>query len=422
MATIKYLLKNTNSRTATIYVRLRNGVKIDVVTSTGYTIDTKFWNFEKGIVKQSSYNSEKLDLIKKLETLRRFIQDSLNDDQGKLVVINKEWLETTIFRCKNPKVEKKVESIISLVENYQAEMKIKINPKTNKKIAPTTIRNFNTTIMRLENFSKFKQKNYLIHEIDLAFHSDFVRYEREILKLSQNSISKDIKQIKTVCKDARDKGFSINDQVLSSKFNAPTEPTLFVTLNKEDLSLIKNFKGTEYLENARDWLLIGCWTGCRVGDLMKLTEENIKLKSNGLKFIRYVQSKTNKQVDLPIHPDVESILESRGGFPKPISDQRFNEWIKIVCKKVNINSIVEGTRQNPNTHLKEIGKFEKWELIRSHTCRRSFATNHYNLMPNKMIMAVTGHATEKMLLNYIGETENAHLDDFAEFWNNEKIS
>lgn len=69
------------------------------------------------------------------------------------------------------------------------------------------------------------------------------------------------------------------------------------------------------------------------------------------------------------------------------------------------------------THLKETGTFEKWELIRSHTCRRSFATNHYNKLSNKLIMAVTGHATERMLLNYIGETENDHLDDFLSAWN-----
>ena len=58
--------------------------------------------------------------------------------------------------------------------------------------------------------------------------------------------------------------------------------------------------------------------------------------------------------------------------------------------------------------------FEKYELIRSHTCRRSFATNHYDKLSNKIIMAVTGHATEKMLLNYIGEVENNHLDDFID--------
>ena len=86
-----------------------------------------------------------------------------------------------------------------------------------------------------------------------------------------------------------------------------------------------------------------------------------------------------------------------------------------------MNDLVYGSRQNPKTHLKEVGTFEKWELIRSHTCRRSFATIHYNKLPNKLIMAVTGHGTEKILLNYIGETENEHIDDFLSVWENDKV-
>ena len=75
-----------------------------------------------------------------------------------------------------------------------------------------------------------------------------------------------------------------------------------------------------------------------------------------------------------------------------------------------------GSRQNPDTHLKETEHFPKWQLIKSHICRRSFATNHYNKLPNKLIMAVTGHATEKMLLAYIGETEVDHVDDYFDLW------
>jgi integrase len=147
--------------------------------------------------------------------------------------------------------------------------------------------------------------------------------------------------------------------------------------------------------------------------------DNIQTSVKGQKFIRYTQSKTGKQVDIPLHNDVLEILSNRGGFPRAISDQKFNDYIKLVCKsdKVKLNETIYGTRQNPKTHIKEVGYFEKWQLVRSHICRRSFATNHYNKLPNKLIMAVTGHSTEKMLLNYIGETENDHIEDFLSVWN-----
>ena len=421
MATVYYFLKGQNELT-NVYVRFRDGRRTDIKIPTSYVIEPKFWSESKGMVKQTSDNKEKINLSKKLDKLKEKIFDCFNLDKGCGVEINKEWLQAVLEKYKNPLLELKNESFVQIVKDYQSEMKVKINPKSGKRIAPTTIRNFNTTIMRLEKFETYKKKKLLVSDIDLTFHSEFVKYERNVLTLSQNSISKDIKQIKTVCADARDRGFSINEQVLSRKFNAPTEPTLFVTITEDEIKRIKLFKGADYLQNARDWLIVGCWTGCRVADLMKLTKNNILSTPKGQRFIRYTQSKTNKQVDIPIHSDIQVILDRLGNFPRPISDQRFNEWIKEVCKHetVKINDLVHGTRQNPDTHLKEVGKFEKWQLIRSHTCRRSFATNHYNKLPNKLIMAVTGHATERMLLNYIGETENEHIDDFLSVWANDK--
>lgn len=421
MATIKYLIKGKNEL-STIYIRLRDGRNTDVTVSTGFFINPKYWSEAKGNLKPIAENDEKQNLSNDLKGLQRKIEDCLNADKGTGKDINKSWLDNVIAKYKNPSLEEKNKYLSQILTDYRNEMKVKINSKTKKPIAPATIRNFNTTFSRLEKFETYKKKRYLITDIDLTFHGEFTRYEKEVLLLSQNSISKDIKQIKTVCTDAKDKGYTINEQVLSKKFNAPTESTLFVTITEDEIKRIKLFTGADYLENTRDWLIIGCWTGCRVGDLMQLTNNNILITPKGQKFIRYTQSKTNKQVDIPIHSDIQEILDRLGNFPRPISDQRFNDWIKDVCKSdaVNLKELVHGTRQNPDTHLKEVGTFEKWQLIRSHTCRRSFATNHYNKLPNKLIMAVTGHTTEKMLINYIGETENDHIDDFLSVWANDK--
>jgi integrase len=420
MATIKYIIRG-KSELSTIYVRLLDGRKIDLTVSTGYSVHPKFWSQAKGAIRQIANNNDKKNLSEDLKKLKDKIGDSLNLDKDRGVVIDKEWLENVIAIYKNPIIETRTDYMTMILEAYQEEMKVKINPKSGKRIAATTIRNFNTTIRRLGLFEKHKKRKYYIHEIDLSFHSEFIKFLRNKENLAQNSISKDIKQIKTVCIDARDKGFTINDQVLSRKFNAPLEPTLFVTITEEEIEAIKNFKGTNYYMNTRDWLIIGCWTGCRVNDLMLLTKNNIMINTKGQKFIRYTQSKTGKQVDLPIHPDVQEIIDRLGDFPHPISDVKFNKWIKVVCKGAGMMQEVYGTKQDENTHKKITGTFMKYELVRSHTCRRSFATNHYNKLPNKLIMAVTGHSTEKMLLNYIGETENAHLDDFMSIWEQDHI-
>jgi integrase len=418
MATIKFLSLGKNDF-SNIYVRLRDGRKTDIKIPTGYIIDPKSWSSKHGKVKDNSINKDKININFELDKLKLFISEKLNEEKNREnIEINKDWLNQKINEFKNPNLYIKNDFFIEIVKNYQNTMKLKINPKTKKLIAPTTIRNFNTTIMRVKKFETHKGYTLKINDIDLKFHTEFIEFEKNILGLSLNSISKDIKQIKTVCIDAKDRGYTINEQVLSRKFNAQSEATTFVTITEDEISRIKLFRGVDYLENARDWLIIGCWTGCRVSDLMNLKMENIHTTNNGIKFIRYTQSKTGKQVDIPIHNDINEILTRLKGFPRPISDQRFNEWIKLVCKdeKVKMNDLVYCTKQNKKTHKKEVGYFQKWELIRSHTCRRSFATNHYNKLPNKTIMAVTGHTTEKMLLKYIGEIENEHIEDFISAW------
>jgi len=415
MAVLKYLIRN-KSNPKTIYIRLIDGRKIDLTASTGYLIDSENWSEGKRFINQKKVFKGKEKLVEHLTKLDSAIVVQLNKDKDSGVTINLDWLKGAIATYKNPTLHKYSGSLINAIESYRDRLKTRINPQTKKPISKLTINKFGTTIYRLKKFEEYKKKNYQLNEIDLTFHDEFSNFATKQLSLSINSIGSTIKQIKTVCLDALDRGMDVSQQIISKKFNAPTEKTKFVTLNEFDLTRIKKFEVSEYLNNARDWLIIGCWTGCRVGDLMKLTKANLMKSTKGIDFIRYIQSKGSKQVDIPLHKDVKEILERLDGFPKSISDVKFNADIKIVCKQVGILEMVDGTRQNPKTHLKESGTFEKWKLVRSHTCRRSFATNHYNKLPNKKIMAVTGHSTERMLLAYIGETENNHLEDFIESW------
>ncbi len=421
MATIKYLILGDNE-ISNIYVRLRDGRTTDLKVPTGFTINPNFWSETTGKPKQNARNSEKLNLSNQLEQLRRTIEDQLNESKGK-TAIHKEWLLNVIAKFKNPLINAKTENLIDFIEIYRESLKLKINTRTNKLTSPLTIKNFNTTISRITKFEAHKKTKLNLHDIDLTFHSEYTKFAKNKLLLSINSTSKDLRQIKTVCLDAKDNGYKISEQVESRKFNSPSEKTSFVTLNENEIELIKNthFKiENGYLDNARNWLIIGCWTGCRVNDLMKLTINNLFLTPKGQKFIRYTQSKTGKTVDIPLHEHVNEILEKLNGFPRPITDVNFNMYIKEVCRLAGLTEEVFGAKQSTVSHRKEVGSFEKWQLIKSHTCRRSFATNHYHKLSNKLIMAVTGHATEQMLLAYIGETENKHLDDFFDLWETEK--
>jgi integrase len=294
MATIKFRLQS-KKEISNIYVRVRDGKNTDIETPTGFTTNPNLWSETKGEPLQKANNPEKLNLKVQLEKLKTKIIESLNTDKGSGTPINKEWLIDVIAKFKNPLLEQKTEYLKDLIKDYQTEMKTKINPKTGKQISHLTIKSFETTLMRLKKFEEYKNKRFLISDVDLTFKNDFVKYESEKLLISQNSISKDIRQIKTVCLDASDKGFKISEQVRSRKFYIKEEQTAFVTITESEIELIKkcDLKKVNYLENARDWLIIGCWTGCRVSDLMQLTNDNIQITTKGVTSTRENNTRSN---------------------------------------------------------------------------------------------------------------------------------
>ena len=99
-----------------------------------------------------------------------------------------------------------------------------------------------------------------------------------------------------------------------------------------------------------------------------------------------------------------------------ISDQKFNKYIKEICQKVKFTQLVEGSKINKKTKRKEEGMYPKWELVSSHICRRSFATNLYGKVDNLTIMAITGHQTETLFLKYIKTTDTEKAEKLKEFW------
>ena len=105
-------------------------------------------------------------------------------------------------------------------------------------------------------------------------------------------------------------------------------------------------------------------------------------------------------------------------MPEPISDQRFNDYIKEAAKLSGLTKKEGVTRTEGGVTRTEYK--EQWELITSHTGRRSFATNAYKRgIPTITIMAITGHKTEKAFLKYIKIKQEEHARIMAEQW--EKI-
>lgn len=403
MATVKFILRNKNNPTH-INVRIKNGRALDLKTPTPFLIDRNDWNTTKGTFK--SLNDEvKKQINSKLKEIESNIFNALNDTE---TIKNLDWLKSIVNPNHKSEISKETTKspyLLDWINNYMSYKK--------NDVTLSTVKKYIVFKHLLERFERSRKKQIEIIEINQQFKTELENY---CLKngYANNTIARLFKFIKTICKYAETNGIKTNSQLSNLKGKFEKADNIYLSL--EDIEKIKVVNLDERLDNIRDWLLISCYTGQRVSDFLRFTKDMI-IEIDNKKYIHFTQTKTNKQITLPLHPVVVEILNKRNGeFPHTLSDQKYNEYIKEVGKLADLTQVVTGSKINTITKRKEQGQFEKWELITSHIGRRSFATNNYGIIPTSLLKSATGHSTEQQFLTYIGKTDEEQAKQLAKYW------
>ena len=421
MATLKYYIRGKANPTK-IYLRFHQGQNKDFRRSTPLLINPKYWDNTTGKVLNKAENNDKLNLKNKLNSLKTTIINSYNDQCSNGGIINSEWLTQTIKAFFNQDNAEDLNYILDYARSYKENSKTRVLANGKTGVSENTFKRYNSIINKIVDFETYKRKRYTFQEIGIKFYTDFKNFLINVELLNLNTTGRYINYIKSICIDAKKHGIKINMEVVNGEFRATKEDVDFETLSESEIETIfkHDFSKTPYLDNARDWLIIGVWTGQRVSDLLKFTKDDIK---NG--FIELAQKKTETKVLVPLHTQVKTILEKHDGdFPRKIASQNLNDFIKEVCKKVGITEIVEGTKKieiKKGVWRKVRGKYPKYELISSHTFRRSFSTYHYNKsLPTPVIMAITGHKSIKSFMLYINKVPKDDAEVLNKFWQDQE--
>jgi integrase len=308
------------------------------------------------------------------------------------------------------------------INSFIEDSKTKRNRKGTP-IKPRTIQHYNTTLNKIIAFEKYIGIKLKLTEIDLTFHFDFTSYLEKQQKLNQNTIGGYVDDVKLFCGNADKKGITVSNEFKRTEFYSPSNKTKDIYLKEDEIDLIYNTKfEQDYLDNTRDWFIIGLRTGLRISDFLKLTKQHIDDE-----FIHKETEKTDFPVIIPMHKQVQEILKKRNGnFPRQISDQKFNVYVKEVAKIAGLNEQTEGAKMSEieiiengkksTISRKKSGKFPKHELVSSHICRRTFATLLYGKIDTLTIMKITGHQTEKQFLGYIKITPIEYAEKLKAYW------
>ncbi|MBW7848711.1 MAG: tyrosine-type recombinase/integrase [Bacteroidales bacterium] len=400
-----------------VRVNFKEGEKYKSVRSQINFITTKsFWNDYKKNTKFRDF--EKIKEKSKLDAHLSEINIFLSDRLGSKKSISKGELDDAIHLFYNPKVNSEIPSGLSDYFQFYLDLReYELKPRKR------TWQKWNTVKNLLQKFEEDKKRHYSIEEVDSSFVKDWTVYLTENA-YSPLTIKKNFAFIKSVCKHAKTKGVTVSPELDILQVNIKSEiiPKIYLSFKEID-SIAAVELNTTSLDNARDWLIISCYTGQRVSDFMRFNKEMIR-EVNGKFFIDFRQVKTGKNITVPILSEVRKILDKRSGnFPRRISSQRYNEYIKEVCRQAKLDKVIPGKKTvilKKGDCRKEIGLFPKFELVTSHIGRRSFATNYYGKVPTSHIKNITGHSSENMLLRYIGKTSNDTAVESFDFFENAK--
>lgn len=405
MATIKYLLQS-DKENSNIYLRYSVGRASVWKRKTGFVINSKNWSIDKA---QPLQKTDELKALKfKLDKLAIFINEAYNKAISTGDEVDGDWLQYQIDLFNNKIVVVDLDVLTNAIDYYISK---------GHKLTSGSIKNLENFKIFFVNYEKdcLKGKSILIRNIDLNFVDTFTNHFLQI-GYSINYIGTYLSLLITVINKVSLNGIPTHPQFSQIKaIKKIKEPDEIIILTEEEQLRIKNLELTrESLINARKWLLLGCLIGQRAGDLLNLTERNFQ-EVNGTKVINLKQKKTGKLMTIGLFPDAVDIIES--GFPYKINLEHFNKYCKEICKEANINTLVKGKMRINNKRILTSGIYEKWQVVSSHVCRRSFATNFYGRIPTPYLINATGHSTEEMFLRYIGQASSESATQMVNYFN-----
>lgn len=178
--------------------------------------------------------------------------------------------------------------------------------------------------------------------------------------------------------------------ITTEKYGTP----FYLTLDERNLIADYDLSAHPQLAVQRDIFIFQCLIGCRVSDLLKMTQDNIINDA-----VEYIPHKTKDErpvvVRVPLNERAKSLIDkykgadSKGKLFPFISAQKYNDDIKDIFRLCGITRLV--TVLNPTT-----GKEEKKpinEVASSHMARRTFVGNLYKKVkdPN-LVGSLSGHA------------------------------
>jgi integrase len=402
-----FKLKQPNgTKESLIYFRsFFNNENKNFIYSTGEKIKPSEWDFEvrqpndlNGRTKRSEiHRSVKMQL----DRYSSFFTEIVNRYKN----INEE-LTVDILKQRFDEKFKKITVKSDFFRIYQEFLDEKENDYTGNSISNSTLKRYKCNKNLLEDFESNCKVKITLGKFDDKLYNRFLKYCIEEKKHSANTLHRNVGLLKTFLLWALNKKYTYNNNFITFK-----KPAKFTTdeiaLNYEQVEFIYNYdlSDNKRLERVRDLFVFGCTTGMRFGNYSTISRSDVDGN-----FIRVIDLKSkSKNLAIPLNSISKSILEKYDYNLPSITNQRMNEYIKEVFKKLEFTDEIKKTMKYGDELVDQ--KAEFWTRISSHTARRSFITIMKNKrVPDKVIMSYTGHTSLEVFNAYYRPSEDDKIN------------
>ena len=431
---------------AEVLISLRNGKDYFVRSKSGiFVTPDNFRNGEIVVNRRKVGNDVKYheEQAQKMDALCTYILNLVQTTDKS--AINTKWFKLVVDKYNHPeKYTAKVEAKKSFYELAEEYLTKKGFSYDHTKAIRVLVRD----VARYEGFRKATEDKKFSFDVDKITRSDiedfldYLRNEKELSEEYPVMFKKLLRQYPIGVKKGQTKLVTRGDNTIvkltkklkaffvwlyesdktknrpfdgikigSEKFGTP----YYISISERNEIAEYDLSGSKRLEAQRDIFVFQCFVGCRVGDLVKLTSENI---IDGM--LVYAPHKTKDegeqtlQARVPLHPKALALVEKYKGvdakgrlFPF-ISPQKYNDAIKEIFTEVGINRNV--VIRNPKTGENEIRPIN--EIASSHLARRTFVGNAYFKVSDPNIIGkMSGHVEGSKAFSRYRKIEDSTLLD-----------
>ncbi len=322
----------------------------------------KFYHVQKVAILPEDWD-ETNGKVKRTNPLHAAINSVI---KARLLEIETAYLEGREIpkKKKENKPEAKAKTTISdFIGLYVAEA-----VKGQHDLAAGTIKHYKALQMRLNQFAEHRGKPVYFDDVDSDFYGDFWQFLNTNFGIQKaGGFAKHIKILKKFMNEAQRRGLHKNDAHRDKSFKVHRSQGQKIYLTEDEVDKLEklDLSSMPHLEVERDRWLICYYFLLRYQDGQDFILRDNFFQSKGKTYFRYEAGKTGTSATIPVKPRALEILEKYNYQMPKTTNQEANWKIKMIASMAGIN-----------TPAQENGaKGPKCNFVRTHTARRSAATN-----------------------------------------------